>query len=111
MIRDITREHLVGICEVCVYVDDFVLIGSPQHVQTGIMLLRKILALSGLPENALKMETPGATGTYLGVDYDLRDPLAITATLPAKKKDRYIKHLEYYISKASVDDELVLTRT
>jgi len=111
MIRDITRERLVGICEVCVYVDDFVLIGSPQHVQTGIMLLRKILALSGLPENALKMETPGATGTYLGVDYDLRDPLAITATLPAKKKDRYIKHLEYYISKASVDDELVLTRT
>ena len=46
------------------------------------------------------MDTPSALSTYLGVDYDLSDPHAVTATLPEDKKERYVRHLKHYIGKA-----------
>jgi hypothetical protein len=116
VIRDAVRELLMdkvaGRVKVLCYVDDYVLLGDPSAVRDGIRVLRTFLKKVGLPENELKSQTPGPMGQYLGVDYDLRNPSAVTATLPADKKVRYVKHLKYYIGKAqlSADGTLVLTR-
>ena len=111
MIKDIVQEKLGEAVDVLVYIDDFVLLGAPAAVAAGIDLLREVLALVGLPENIKKMQIPGCECTYLGVDYDFTNVDAVTATLPEAKKVRYVKHLEWYISKAESDGSLTITRT
>ena len=99
VIRDAVREMLGEKVGVVSYVDDFSIVGSPEDVARGITLLRDVLTKVGLPENVKKMDTPSPFGQYLGVDYDLSDPKAITCTLPEDKKLRYIRHLDFYIDK------------
>ena len=104
MIKMLLQEQLGDSCDVLVYVDDYVLLGPLAAVEHGIGKLRSLLKQVGLPENPLKADTPGQQGCYLGVDYDFTDHARLTATLPDKKKQRYVKHLQFYIDKASVTD-------
>jgi len=109
LIRDIVQEKLGPDVSVLQYVDDSVLLGAPEIVAEGIVLLRHVLALIGLPENIKKMMIPGPIGTYLGVDYNLSNPEAVTASLPKEKRLRYVKHLQYYL-KSAIDGVITLSR-
>jgi hypothetical protein len=100
LVRDFVQEKLGAAATCMAYIDDFVILGPKDAVARGITLLREVLQTIGLPENPLKMNTPSSSGTYLGINYDFSDPWAVSLTLPPEKKARYIKHLEYYISKA-----------
>ena len=119
VIRDAVRELLGGKVGVVSYVDDYSIVGTPEDVARGITVLRDFLTKVGLPENIKKMDTPSPYGQYLGVDYDLSDPHAITCALPEEKKVRYIRHLDFYIDKFEAlkksnklkNGSMVLTRT
>ena len=119
IIRDMVRELLGEKVGVLAYVDDYLIVGAPKDVARGIVLLRKILTKVGLPENIKKMDTPSPHGQYLGVDYDLSNPKAITCSLPEDKKLRYIRHLDFYVEKFETlkksgklkNGSMVLTRT
>lgn len=104
MIRDLAQELAGPSVDICCYVDDFGCLGTPENCQMGMNVLRNVLNVAGLPENPLKMQVPSAVGEFLGVVYDFSDPDNVTASLPLAKRLRYIKHLRYYIGRATVVD-------
>ena len=113
MIRDFAQELAGPSVDIFCYVDDYAVIGTPKDCQMGMDVLRNILNVAGLPENPLKMQVPSTVGEFLGVLYDFSNPDTVTASLPIKKRLRYIKHLHYYIDRAEVVNgttSLIVTR-
>ena len=97
LVRELLQAHRSGTGDVCAYIDDFGAFGTLDAVQDGVRSLRDILTRIGCPENAAKLDTPSRTGTFLGLDYDL---LALTVSLPAGKKAKYVNHLQSFLARA-----------
>eukprot|EP00946_MAST-07B_sp_MAST-7B-sp1_P003040 g3040.t1 len=82
--------------DICTYIDDFFVFGRYCGIDDAIAILRTMLKSIGMDENQAKLDSPSSGGEYLGVVYDFKTG---TKSLPAKKKKKYIAHIDHLLQR------------